>query len=136
MRLLDCEQVRNIAMGIDLFEAPAGRRDVPAERALAQVAARCEMQALHAVLDRAVVAVAGLVPDVHLHVYASAGGTRKSDAIRVPRSCSLSKNCFKNCGRPPAVISSMRAKCSMACISPARRSVSADCSLATDFKLL
>src|SRR5712664_2757077 len=136
MRLLDGEQVRNIAVGVDLFEPPAGRGDVPGESALAQVAARCQMQALHAVLDRAVVAVAGLVPDVHLHDYASAGGTKKSTAMRVPRSCSLSKNCLKNCGRPPAVISSMRAKCSMACISPARRSVSAECSLATDFKLL
>src|ERR1700689_102649 len=111
MRLLDGEQVRNIAMGIDLLEAPPGGHDVPGQRALAQVPARREMQTLHAVLDRALVVVAGLVPDVHLHIYASAGGTRKSDAMRLPRSCSLSKNCSKNCGRPPAMISSMRAKC-------------------------
>src|SRR5216684_4291530 len=67
VRLFDGEEMRDIAVGIDLLETPAGSADGPTERALAQVAARREVQTLYAVFDGALVAVTGLVPNVHLH---------------------------------------------------------------------
>ena len=35
VRLFDGEQVRDVAIGVDLFDTPAGGEDVPGERALA-----------------------------------------------------------------------------------------------------
>ncbi len=67
VRLLDGEEVGDIAVGIDLLEAAAGGVDLPGQRALREVAARRQVQALHAVFDRAFVAVRGFVPNVQLH---------------------------------------------------------------------
>src|SRR5271170_6712207 len=96
MGLLDGEQMRDVAVGIDLLEPAAGRGDGPGQRSLAAVAPRSEMQALHAVLDGALVAIAGHVADVQLHApQASAGGTRKSEATRSPRSRRRARNCCR-----------------------------------------
>ena len=77
MRLLNGEQVANIAVGVDLFQPPPGRDDAPAQRTLAQVPARREMQALHAILHRSLVAIARLVPNVHVHALSLRRGNQE-----------------------------------------------------------
>ncbi len=78
VRLFDGEQVRNIAVGVDLLQAAAGGADGPVKGALTQVAARGQVQALHAVLDGALVAVTCFVPNVHLHGFTPLLGVAKS----------------------------------------------------------
>ncbi len=65
--LFDGEEVRDIAVGVHLLEPAAGSGDGPGESALAEVAARREVETLYAVFDGALVTVTGLVPNVHLH---------------------------------------------------------------------
>ncbi len=101
VRLFDGEKVGNVAVGVDLLQAAPGRGDAPGQRSLAQVPAWGQMQALHAVLDRPLVAIPCFMSNVHLHrTYASAGGTKKSDAMRSPRSRNLARNCSRNSGKP------------------------------------
>ena len=65
--LIERQNVRSIAVGINLRMYPRGRTDVPVDDVLTRIAARCQAQQLDQVRDGVFVVVMGIVNDVKTH---------------------------------------------------------------------